>query len=89
MLSQAPAHPSVHYLLPPGALTGASTVAVADAQVVDGAVEQHRGPVEARPVRGPVALGVVTEQELADIYAKHSDSYGYTNISELEAYVKE
>jgi hypothetical protein len=30
-----------------------------------------------------------TEQELADIYAKHSDSYGYTNISELEAYVKE
>ena len=30
-----------------------------------------------------------TEQELADIYAKHADSYGYTNISELEAYVKE
>lgn len=66
MLPHAPAHPSVHYLLPPGALTGASTVAIANAQVVDGAVEQHRGPVEARPVRGPVALGVVTEQELAD-----------------------
>ena len=30
-----------------------------------------------------------TEQELADIYAKHADNYGYTNISELEAYVKE
>ena len=30
-----------------------------------------------------------TEQELADIYHKHADSYGYTNVSELEAYVKE
>ncbi len=30
-----------------------------------------------------------TEAELADIYAKHADSYGYTNVSDLEAYVKE
>ncbi|XP_048958089.1 uncharacterized protein [Canis lupus baileyi] len=54
------------YLRCPGVVTRAGAVAVADAQVVDRAVEQHRGPVEAWPVRGPVALGVVAEQELAD-----------------------
>ncbi len=30
-----------------------------------------------------------TEQELSDIFEKHSDSYGYINASDLETYVKE
>ena len=30
-----------------------------------------------------------TEEELADIYEKHADKYGYLSISDLEPYVKE
>ena len=29
------------------------------------------------------------EEELADIYEKHADKYGYLSISDLEPYVKE
>lgn len=61
-----PLCPWSRYLQNPGALTRASAVTVADAQVVDGAIEQHRRTVEARSVCGLVALRIVTEQELAD-----------------------
>lgn len=58
--------PSNRYLKTPGARARSSDVTIADTQVVDSAVEQHRGPVEAGTVRGSVALRIVTKQELAD-----------------------
>lgn len=61
-----PLAPSNHYLKTSGAGVGSSDVTIADTQVVDSTVEQHRGPVEAGTVRGSVALRIVTKQELAD-----------------------